>query len=224
MSDPFAEAALLMADSRYAVGREYSAPLSGNTTGRLELPRGSAQLTIRGEADPAMLFQARFGSPMAEVIEERGLVRVIYREHGGRGRREKYEGLVLLNSSVPWSVTCSGGAANVEMDFRAVTLTSVTVSFGVSNMRIRLGAVDDVVPVTITGGVSELRITRPRGTPARIRVKGGASNVTFDQHFLGAVGGKLVLGTTDVDLASARYEIEITGGVSNVTVSPHDEG
>lgn len=68
MSDPFAEAALLMADSRYALGREYSAPLGDNTAARLELPRGAAHLTLRGDADLAMLFQPRFGSPMADVI------------------------------------------------------------------------------------------------------------------------------------------------------------
>jgi hypothetical protein len=222
MSDPFAEAALLMADSRYALGREYSSPLAGNTVGRLELPRGSAQLTIRGDADPAMLFQARFGSPVAEVIEERGLVRVIYHEHGGFRRREKYEGLILLNTSVPWSVSCTGGAAGVEMDLQNVTLTSLTISFGISDVRVKVGAAHDVIPITISGGVSELTLTRPHGTPARMRVKGGASNVTFDQHFLGAVGGKVVLGTTDVDLAPARYEIEITGGVSNATVSTRE--
>ena len=39
MSDPFAEAALLMADSRYALGREYSAPRGVHPLGRLYLPR-----------------------------------------------------------------------------------------------------------------------------------------------------------------------------------------
>jgi hypothetical protein len=218
MSDPFAEAALLMADSRYAVGREFSAPLSGNTTGRLELPRGSAYLTIRGDADPGMLFQARFGSPMAEVVEERGTVRVIYHQHGGRLRREKYEGLVLLNAGVLWAITCSGGAAWLRADLRRVAVTAMSISHGVSDVEIDLAPPTGVVPISIRGGVSEVTIRRPQGVAARLRVTGGASNVTFDQQALGAVGGKLVLATPDVDTADARYEIEITGGISGVRV------
>lgn len=218
MSDPFAEAALLMADSRYALGREFSAPLSANTVGRLELPRGSAYLAIRGEADPDTLFQARFGSPMAEVVEESGTVRVVYHQHGGRMRKEKYEGLILLNPGVTWAITCSGGAAWLRADLRRVAVTSIAISHGVSDVEIDLGPPTDVIPVTIRGGVSELTIRRPRGTAIRLRVKGGAANITFDQQFFAASGGKIVLATPDVDEAEARYEIEITGGISRVNV------
>ncbi len=223
MSDPFAEAALLMADSRYALGREFSAPLSGATAGRLELPRGAAHLTLRDGADPSMLFQARFGSPMAEVVEERGTVRVIYHRHGGSAKREKNEGLVLLNASVPWSITCQGGVAWLRANFRAVTLTAVAISFGVSDVEIDLGTPSDVIPISITGGVSQVTIRRPHGTAARLRVKGGATHVTFDQQYFEATGGKMVLATSDVDRATDRYEIDITGGVSDVKVITYDE-
>lgn len=218
MSDPFAEAALLMADSRYALGREYSAPLGGHTLGRLELPRGSAQLTLRGGADPSLLFQARFGSPMAEVVEQGGTVHVVYRQYGGPLKREKYDGLILLNSGVPWAIECTGGAVRVTADLRGVTLTSLAVSHGVSHVDIHLDEPSDVVPITVRGGVSHVTIRRPRGSAARLRVKGGASKVTFDQHSFGAVGGKLVLATTDIDLAARRYEIDVVGGVSNLQV------
>jgi hypothetical protein len=218
MSDPFAEAALLMADSRYALGREFSAPLNQTADGRLELPRGSAHLTLRGDADPSMLFQARFGSPMAEVTEERGTVQVVYHRHGGRGKNEKYEGVILLNPNVPWSITCTGGTAWLRADLRKVTLTALAISHGVSDVEIDLGAPSDVVPISIRGGVSQVIISRPRGTAARLRVKGGAANVTFDQHHLNASGSKLVLATPDIDVATARYEIDVVGGVSGVTV------
>lgn len=222
MSDPFAEAALLMADSRYALGREYSAPLSGTTAGRLEMPRGCAYLTLRGNADPEMLFQARFGSPMAEIIEERGTVRLVYHTYGGRTRQAKHEGLVLLNSNVSWSIACLGGTAGLRADLRAVTLTALAISHGISDVEIDLGPATDVVPITIRGGVSQVTIRRPRGTAARLRVKGGAAHVTFDQQKFEAHGGTMVLATPDVDLATSRYEVDITGGISGVKVIPYD--
>ncbi len=218
MSDPFAEAALLMADSRYALGREYSAPLGEVTAARLELPRGAAHLALRDGADPSMLFQARFGSPIAEVVEERGTVRVIYHRHGGAAKREKHEGLMLLNASVPWAINCTGGTAWLRANLRAVNLTSLAISHGVSDVEIDLGTPADVVPITIRGGVSQVTIRRPSGVAARLRVKGGAAHVTFDQQYFEASGGKMVLATTDVDRANMRYEIEVVGGVSGVKV------
>lgn len=222
MSDPFAEAALLMADSRYALGREYSAPLGEATAARLELPRGAAHLEVRDGAEPSMLFQARFGSPMAEVVEELGTVRVIYHRHGGAAKREKNEGVILLNASVPWAITCNYGVAWLRANLREVTLTSLAVSYGVSDVEIDLGAPSDVVPISISGGVSQVTIRRPRGTATRLRVKGGAAHVTFDQQYFEASGGKMVLATPDIDLATARYEIDVTGGVSGVKVVTFD--
>jgi len=224
MSDPFAEAALLMADSRYALGREYSAPLGTVTAGRLAMPRGSGNLTIRGAADPSLLFQARFGSVMAEVVsDDEGAVRVIYHRHGGPVKRafsrpEQHQGLLLLNRQVPWTIACVGGTVAMRADLRDLTVNALTISHGVADVEIDLGAPGGVVPISIRGGVSQVTIRRPHGSAARVRVKGGASKLTVDQHYLDAAGGTVVLATADIDRMDARYEFDIVGGVSNVRI------
>lgn len=223
MSDPFAEVALLMADSRYALGREYSAPLGAITAGRLEMPRGSANLTIRGDSEPSMLFQARFGSVMAEVVSDEGSVRVIYHRYGGPVQRalarpEQHQGLLLLNRQVPWSIACIGGTAAMRADLRDLTVNALTISHGVADVEIDLDVPSGVIPISIRGGVSQVTIRRPHGAAARMRVKGGASKLTFDQHYMDAAGGTIVLATPDIDRAESRYEIEIVGGVSNVRI------
>ncbi len=75
-----------------------------------------------------------------------------------------------------------------------------------------------VVPVRLSGGASEVNIRRPAGVEARLSMKGGVSKLTFDEQSFDAVGGKLRLQSPGYGSASDRYEIEVSGGASEVTV------
>ena len=55
------------------------------------------------------------------------------------------------------------------------------------------------VPVRIAGGASEIVVRRPARVAARVRLKGWASQLTFDDQTFGAVG-------SDVRLQSPGYE------------------
>jgi hypothetical protein len=59
---------------------------------------------------------------------------------------------------------------------------------------------------------------RPAGAEARLKVKGGAATLTFDEQSFDALGGKVQLQSPGFEGASARYEIEISGGASELTV------
>src|SRR5215203_4351335 len=83
------------------------------------------------------------------------------------------------------------------------------------------------------GGLFEWRnrsggeVTLNAGVPWEVEVRGGAYKVeadlnglklTFDEQNLAAVGGKLRLKSPGYDSVSDRYEIEVSGGASKVTV------
>jgi hypothetical protein len=51
-----------------------------------------------------------------------------------------------------------------------------------------------------------------------MNLKGGASKLTFDGQSFDAVGGTVRLRSTGYDEAAARYEIEVSGGASEVTI------
>jgi phage tail sheath gpL-like len=74
------------------------------------------------------------------------------------------------------------------------------------------------VAVLILGGASNVTIYRPAGVSARLRVEGGATNLTFDGRHTGAAGGELDLRTSNHDGATDRYEFAITGGANNVSI------
>ena len=57
-----------------------------------------------------------------------------------------------------------------------------------------------------------------RGVPVRVSIGGGASRVSVDEQHFEAVGGGLVLTSSGFAEREARYEIEIRGGVSEITV------
>ena len=49
-------------------------------------------------------------------------------------------------------------------------------------------------------------------------LKGGASRLNFDEQSFDAVGGKVRLQSPGFDGAADRYEIEVSGGASEVTI------
>jgi hypothetical protein len=74
------------------------------------------------------------------------------------------------------------------------------------------------VAVVILGGASNVAIRRPEGVAARLRVDGGATNLKFDDRYIGAAGGELDLLSGDYDGAADRYDIAITGGANNLSI------
>jgi len=52
----------------------------------------------------------------------------------------------------------------------------------------------------------------------RAHAGGGATNLTFDERHLGAIGGDVNLQSPDYDDAANRYDIEVMGGANNLTI------
>jgi hypothetical protein len=75
------------------------------------------------------------------------------------------------------------------------------------------------VPVRIDGGASGITINRPLGVEVSLRVKGWAVHVTFDERTFDAMGSDERLQSPGYADATRRYNIEVTGGASNVTVA-----
>jgi hypothetical protein len=74
------------------------------------------------------------------------------------------------------------------------------------------------VSVRVSGGASDVTIHRPAGVAARVRVGRGASKLAFDDQHFGAIGGETRLQTPDYGDAADRYDIEVSGGASKLTV------
>jgi DNA-binding MarR family transcriptional regulator len=205
--------------AREGARREFSAPLGSKAEGHLVFAAGASHLTLSAGTGEDELYRARFEGPVPTVRTEGGTVTVRYPKGRGPLDWRKREGEVELNTSIPWGVELRGGTARINADLKLLALRSFDLKGGASKLLLELQEPWGVVPVRLTGGASNVSIRRPAGTAARLRVKGGASQLLFDGQSIGAVGGYVSLHSEDYDEnAPDRYEVEISGGATNVSV------
>lgn len=212
------EIARIRAASKSGDGGEFAAPLGSVESGRLVFANGASRLTLRAGSGMDDLYTARFEGTAPKVEVEGGTV--TFR----RSRRftlfdlRRHSEGVTLNAAVPWEVEVRGGAARTDADLGGLDLASFVLKGGISDLDLTLPEPSGVVPVRLSGGASKVNIRRPAGVEARMTVKGGAARLTFDEQSFDAVGVKVQLQSRGYEEASDRYEIEVSGGASEITV------
>jgi hypothetical protein len=122
-----------------------------------------------------------------------------------------------LNQGVVWSLTENSGATTDTLSLAGARFSSITVNTGASRDDITLGEPSVTVPITVNGGALTVNVHRPSGTPATVRISGGA--VSLDADGRGSRGfGTLSYETPDFASATAGYAIEVNGGACTVTL------
>ena len=212
------EIARIRAASEGGGGSELSAPLGSVEGGRLAFANGTLRLDLRTASGMDDLYRASFEGPAPKVEAEDGTVTVRY-SWGFRALKWRgHSGEVMLNAAVPWEVEVRGGASEIDADLSGLGLISFVLKGGISDLDLMLPEPSGVVPIRLSGGASKVSIRRPAGVEARVSMKGGASKLAFDEQSFDAVGGKVRLQSPGYEGASDRYEIEISGGASEVTI------
>jgi hypothetical protein len=188
--------------------------------GRVVFANGASRLALRAAYGMDDLYRARFEGPAPKVEVADGIVTFRYpRRFGGPHEwRSRSGGEVTLNAAVPWEVEVRGGAYKVEADLGLLKLTSFVLMRGISDVDLTLPEPSGAVPIRLSGGASKASIRRPAGVEAWLSVKGGVSRLTFDGQSFDAVGGTLRLRSRGHREAPDRYEIEVSGGASEISI------
>ena len=208
-------------EDRGGSGDHFAAPLGPSRSGRLRFTDGAHGIAIRADLHLRGLYSARFGDRRPKVGVHKGIVTIRYpRFPAGDwlNDRSEHPAEVELNASIPWDVEIRGGASRLLADLHGLRLRSLSVDGGASRLEVVLPVPSGTVAVVIHGGVSNVAIHRPTGVASRLRVGGGATNLTFDDRHIGAAGGELDLESRNYDGAANRYDIAITGGANNVSI------
>src|SRR5262245_16431595 len=212
------------ATAEHGEHRAFAAPLGSARAGRLEFARGASLVTIEASAMPD-LYRARFEGPAPKIQARNGSVIVQYRRLS-LAEWARYAllwghhaAVITLTAAIPWQLFIRDGVSKLTADLRGLQLSGLTVTGGASEVALRLPRPIGVVAIRIAGGASNLALLRPAGVAAAIRVDGGASKLTFDDQHFGGVGGGIRLATPDAQNKADRYEIEIAGGASKLTVA-----
>lgn len=204
--------------------RHITVPLAGHTAGRLEFRRGASSVVIRADAAMPDLLRGDFEGRVPDVEVEGDTVVIRYQGLAERARSGfpflggPGDAHLALNASLPWQVEVRGGASNVDADLRGLRLTGLEIHGGASNITLQLGEAAALVPVRVHGGASQVAIRRPPATSVRASVRSGLSAMTMDDQQFGAVSGPAVLHTSGWT-GVAGYDVEVTGGASQLTVT-----
>jgi DNA-binding MarR family transcriptional regulator len=200
-------------------GRDFTAPLEGVESGRLVFSSLASRLVLRGEAAMDELYRASFEGPVPDVKVEEGTVTFRYPRRLRLFDRSKQGAEVALNAAVPWQIELRGGASEVVAELGGLDLSGLEVRGGASSFRVDLPEPSGTVPVRIAGGASEIVIQRPARVAARVRLKGWASQLTFDDQTFGAIGSDVRLQSPGYEGAAGRYDVEVTGSASDLTLT-----
>jgi hypothetical protein len=125
---------------------------------------------------------------------------------------------IALNRSIPWSIEVDGGVTDLDADLCSLGFAGLDVRGGANHMLLHLPRPDGSVRVSLAGGASNVRIARPADVAVALRVRGGVSRLRLDDQRMRSVGGDLRLQSAGFPGALDRYEIEISGGASDLTI------
>ncbi len=197
-------------------GKHFSASLGNVRRGSLVFENGTTRLTIRAGDDREELYHAHFEHPIPEVKVQGGNVSMKYTGIPFLTFREK-PAEVILNRRIPWKVEIKVGASRLNADLRGLDLTSFEIHWGVSGATIALPRPEGTVPVKISGGASNVTISRPRGVPVRVYVHPGGKNLRLDGERFSETESKR-WESAGYGRAKDRYEIEVAFGAKDLVV------
>ena len=194
-------------------------PVSGVERGTFIFSSWAARLSLRGEDGMTELYRAEFKGAMPEVRVDGGTVTMRFPRRLRTLFGSNHEAEVALNAAVPWRVELRNGASDTTADLRGITLVGLEIRGGASSVTVELPRPTGTVPVKIAGGASGITINRPPGVEVSLRVKGWAAHLTFGDQTFDAMGNVGRLQTPGYADATRRYDIEIEGSASGVTVA-----
>jgi hypothetical protein len=199
-------------------GRRVTAPLGSARALRLEVTGGSTLVTVRSADLGDRLFDIATldGSAVPKVVNGATGPRLELVRTGTPGR---IGAEILLNSRVRWTLRLTGGAAEQDIDMRAGGLAAVDLVGGAARAVLRLPIPKGTVPLTVTGGVSELDLEAGSGVPVRVRLGTGAGSAVLDGRASQRVKAGTVLTSSGWQGAPNRYDISVPAKVDALRVT-----
>ena len=185
---------------------------------RLVIHRGAARTTISTAPDLDRIADLRFTGRRPEVAITGDTVRISYPLLGFPSLRARGADIVL-HAGRAWAVEVDGGAGELDAHLDAATIRSIHISGGMARSTLLLPPPVGVVPVAIAGGASRVALRLPEGTAFDLDIRRGVKDLTLDDQFVGAVGGRFRIHSPGLFDRPGHYRITIGGGASRISVT-----
>jgi DNA-binding MarR family transcriptional regulator len=193
--------------------------LGGSALGqqvRMVAETSATRLTLRAAKADGELIRAAFRGPPPDVRTADGTVTMRYKRRliDTRGREID----AALHPVPAWAIEIDGGITDLDADLRELAFLGLDVRGGANHLRLRLPRPSGTVRVALAGGSSQVRIRRPAGVPVALVASGGVSRLRFDDERHDASGTELHVRSPAYERAPDRYELDLGGGISDLTI------
>jgi hypothetical protein len=194
--------------------------VNGRTDAAFDLLSGATSVTVQATDTGADLY--RISTPVGshqlpQAVDSGGRVELQLVEAGGGSGVSHVD--VQLNRNVRWAVRLAGGAAEDLVDLSTGQVSEVDIVAGVTHIELSLPAPHGTVPVRLAGGATDFSVRIPAGAARRATIGGGAGSVMFNGAAHSGVSAGQVYGTPGWDAATDRYDLQLSSGVSVLTVA-----
>jgi hypothetical protein len=196
-----------------------SAPLNGLTTAGFELASDAVTVNLRSAVLGGDLF--RITTPATSGVLPRATVRggAIRLTLARVGKTGKAAVDVTLNAGVRWSIRVSGGVSQGALDLHDLALTAVELAGDAARIDLQVPRPDGTLPVRITGGLNQLRLTTAGGVAIRVRARGGAGQVVLNGRTDNGVARGRSFTSGPFDASTDRIDLDATVGIGSVIVA-----
>jgi hypothetical protein len=193
---------------------------NGRTVAAFDLLSGATSVTVQATDTGGDLY--RISTPVGshqlpQVVDSGGRVELQLVEAGGGSGLSHVD--VQLNRNVRWAVRLAGGAAEDLLDLSTGQVSEVDIVAGVTHIDLSLPAPRGTVPVRLAGGATDFSVKIPAGAARKATVGGGAGSVMFNGVAHNGVSAGQVFDTPGWVAATDRYDLQLSSGVSVLTVA-----
>ena len=190
---------------------------------RLEVDLGSADVQLSagdlsGAAASATLRYKDLGASQPRLDWDSSTRVLTISRSSGFGGLTRDRLTVELSSRVRWSLELNSGALKVSGDLAGAQLERLALNGGTLEANLGLGPPSGKVPVAADGGTVQVHLVRPDGSALVVTLNGGTNRLVVDGSQVGAGTGEVRWSSPAYPAADA-YEVEVDGGVTDVTVS-----
>lgn len=207
-----------------------SQPLEGAARGEISILSGVGELRISPADEGANLIEGRVmlaqgeqaivnhsqsNDTMSFSLRSQGTPSVWWpgiRDHG------KIWDL-KINRDLPLTLNLNGGVGDVTVDLLRTKLTNLTVKGGIGNGTFTLPR-QGQVSASINAGIGNLTVIIPAGMAAHVHVNSGLGQVAVTGSFQRRDNDYTSPG---YDSAADRVDLQVDGGIGNVTVRATNE-
>lgn len=207
---------------RAPAGEHVVIPLEGSQKARIRIRHGAGRLEVSSSDGMLNLVEGTFHGGLDHQTHSQGNVLDVKMGIPVRvfpffwWPGDRMDWSFDLTNAVPLSIDMETGASESYIDLNRLLVSDFRLKTGASSTDLILPANAGKTKVTIESGAASMRIRVPEGVAARIRARGGLSDIQVDENRFLHSGD--FYQSLDYDTAANTVDLDVQSGVGSIHV------